>query len=110
MLQGQGYLAVSDVINGQLVPVNPSAAIYPAAYGPGPIMHDFYGTQPTTPPFAGSAGGSAFAAPGGVDTANNTGAQIAAANPFHPRYSPLPWAIGLLLFGLIGLRIFHWGP
>jgi hypothetical protein len=109
MLMGQGYLPSSDVINGQLLPVNPATAIYPAAFGPNPVMYDFYGTQPSTPPFAGGAGGSAFAAPGGVDTANNTAAQVAAANPFHPRYSPLPWAIGLLLFGLIGLRLIHWG-
>jgi hypothetical protein len=109
MLEGQGYLPVSDVVNGQLIPVSPAAAVYPAAYGPGPIMHDFYATQPTTPPFAGGAGGSAFAAPGGVDTANNTAAQVAAANPFHPKYSPLPWAVALLVIGLVGLRVFHWG-
>lgn len=109
MVLGQGYLPVSDVINGQLVAVNPSAAVYPAAFGPSPVQYDFYATQPTTPPFAGSAGGSAFAAPGGVDTANNTAAQVAAANPFHPRYSPLPWAIVLLVIGLVGLRVCHWG-
>jgi hypothetical protein len=108
MLEGQGYLPVSDVVNGQLVTVNPAAAVYPAAYGPSPIMYDMYGTQPTTPPFAGGAGGAAFAAPGGVDTANNTAAQVAAANPFHPRYSPLPWALGFLLISLLGLRLIHW--
>lgn len=108
MLNGQGYLPNSDVVNGQLVAVNPAASIYPAAYGPNPVQYDFYATQPTTPPFAGGAGGAAFAAPGGVDTANNTAAQVAAANPFHPRYSPLPWAVAFLVIGLVGLRLVHW--
>lgn len=109
MLEGQGYLPVSDVINGVLQPVTPAAAIYPAAFGPGPIMHDLYAAQPTTPPYAGGTGGGAFAAPGGVDTANSTAAQVAAANPAHPRYSPLTWSIAFIVIGLIGLRLIHWG-
>jgi hypothetical protein len=106
-LEGQGYLPVTDVINGVMQPVNPGYAIYPASFGPNPIMHDFYATQPSTPPYAGS---HAFASTGVVtDTANNTAAQVAAGNPMHPRYSPLLWSIAFLVIGLVGLRLVHWG-
>ncbi len=111
MLQGQGQFAVSDVINGVLQPVTPALAIYPAAYGPGPIMHDLYATQPTTPPYAGQTAGAMgpYTGAGGTDTANNTAAMAAAANPFSPRHSPLLWSVVALVVGLAGLRIVHWG-
>ncbi len=106
-LEGQGYLPVTDVINGVMQPVNPAYAIYPAAFGPNPIMHDFYSTQPSTPPYAGA--GHAYSSGAVTDTANNTLAQIAGANPMHPRYSPLVWSVAFLVIGLLGLRLIHWG-
>lgn len=108
MLEGQGYLPVTDVINGVMVPVSPAYAVYPAAFGPGPIMHDFFATQPSTPPYAGGVGPAGMMS-GGADTANNTASAVAGANPAHPRFSPLIWSIGFILIGLIGLRVIHWG-
>lgn len=107
MLEGQGYLPTTDVINGVMVPVSPGGAIYPASYGPDPLGHDTYAVVPTTPPFAGAGPQAAFS--GGTDVANTTAAAVAEANPFHPRHSPLVWSIAFLVIGLLGLRLVHWG-
>ena len=38
----------------------------------------------------------------------NPQAMIAAANPFSPTMSPLIFAVGALIIGILGLRYIHW--
>lgn len=110
MLTGQGQLPVTDVVNGQLIPVSPAYAINPAAFGPAPISFDMYAAQPTVPPYAGTPapGMSAYGTGGGTDTANVTAAAAAESNPFNLRLSPLLWSLIFLVVGLAGLRLVHW--
>ena len=110
MLTGQGQLPVTDVINGQLVPVSPNYAINPAAFGPAPISFDMYAATPTVPPYAGTPGpGMAPSArQGGADVANVSAAAAAEANPFNLQLSPLVWSLIFLVVGLAGLRLVHW--
>lgn len=99
----------SDGINDQLVPVKTWDAFSPRGYGP--MMVAAPSISPTLPPFLGNATGTPGAAGSAVmggDQANVNAAAQAAAQPFNLRLSPVVWALGFLLVGLVGLRVVHW--
>ena len=87
----------TSLINGGLRQVvqrsviNPPAAMMPLYQGNGAMA-------PTLPLPLGYGGT-------GINTA---AAGAASANPFSPKHSPLPWLIGMLVVGILGLRYIHW--
>lgn len=101
----------SQVINGQLVPVMGSSVWSPVAWGPLPGRTGTPAPVPTIPPIVGNSGGG-YGGPGnavgGGGTANDATAAVAADNPWSLKLSPLPWALGFLIVGLLGLRWIHW--
>lgn len=103
-------LPSTDVINGQMVVVGQQYAFQGRGYGPTPLAYDTYSAQPTTPPFTGATGSTpAGYTAGGSDTANTTAAAVAAGSPFNPKVSPVLWSVLMLLVGVLGLRLIHWG-
>lgn len=99
----------TQVINGQLVPLMSQDQWSPVAYGPIPGRTGSPAPVPTLPPIVG--GSSGYGAPhimGGGNTANDAVAGMAGERPFDLRLSPLPWALGFLILGLLGLRWVHW--
>ena len=70
-------------------------------------------TRPTTPPFFGS-GGPGVGGPNvdvdGYGTADNNAlvTQVANAHPHNLKASPVWWAVGSLVVGLVLLRAVHW--
>lgn len=86
----------TSVINGQRVPFFPDRSITPVAYVP-VAPQGVAQTYPTLPGIVGN--------PVGNDAGN---ASQAVNDPFSIRQSPLPWAIGFLVVGLLGLRLVHW--
>lgn len=112
---GLGY--GSDAINGQLVPVRTLDGYSPNAYGP--IVNVGTAAVNTVPPSLGAGGGriggnSGTVASSSGDITNNSGgtnmahADLAAANPWNFKVSPLPMAMVFLVVGLVGLRLIHW--
>lgn len=96
----------SSVVNGQLVTnytwsaMKPSQAAAPYWQGNGSKPRTLMGYGMGTTGQAGvGIGGGGSASPGAYD---------AVAQPWHPRYSPVPWAIGFLVVGILGLRHIHW--
>ena len=101
---GYGYTPApvgngSLVLNGQIVPVPMSGQFFPSL-----ASAPFYrgnGQPPPTLPlnymgYMGSSSGSDYAT------------QQMANNPWSPTQSPLIWALGALVVGLLGLRYIHW--
>lgn len=104
----------TQVIDGQ-------RNIFPSAYQYAPTQ---YGPQttgvpqvsPTMPPYIGAAngGGSTLGAGmegvGGYGTAGNnaTATALANANPHNLKVSPVWWAVGALVLGLLALRGTAW--
>jgi hypothetical protein len=95
----------SQPVNGQLVPELTNTQIFPsAAYVP--YMQGRGAATPTLPPPVSwfSGGGNPYTT--GLDA---TGvASEAAADPFNPAKSPVWWALGFLIVGMLGLRFVHW--
>lgn len=93
----------SSVVNGQLVTnytwsaMKPAQAAAPYWQGTGvkPRTLMGYGAGPT-----GLAG---YGVAGGGVIINDAGEQ-----PWNLRASPVPWAIGFLIVGILGLRHVHW--
>jgi hypothetical protein len=90
----------SDVINGQLLPIQSREVRFPIGYIA--VAQRVPNITPTVPPQMGS--GSV----GGATSIDS--AAVAAANPWSLMHSPLPWAIIFLVVGLLGLRFIHWRP
>jgi hypothetical protein len=88
--------ADSDVINGQLVTIRNRDTYFPVGYVP--IAQRVPNITPTVPPMISGVGGAT-----GIDSM-----AAASANPWSLFHSPLPWAIGMLVIGLLGLRLIHW--
>lgn len=99
MAQGRGFFPLgpnTDVINGQLVTVRDRDVYAPMSYAP--IAQRVPNITPTVPPMIGGMGG-----PSSVDAQAE-----AMSNPWSLFHSPLPWAIAMLVVGLLGLRLIHW--
>jgi hypothetical protein len=68
------------------------------------------------PPFIGAANGGASSmgagqeGVGGYGTAGNNAltTQVANAHPYNLKVSPVLWAVGALLLGLVLLKAVHW--
>src|SRR5260370_278079 len=86
----------SAIINWQLVPQTKSGFYYPFVVGP--VIQGVPASPPQSPP-----GYSSSSSP------QHDNASMAAANPWHYKYSPLPWLIGMFLVGYILIRWVHWG-
>lgn len=94
-----GQLGTSSaIINGQLVPQARSFLMYPTAVGP-----NVQGV-PASPPQSSGAYGSGGGGMGGDDQGSK-----AAANPWSPVDSPVPWMLGMFITGYVLLRYVHWG-
>ena len=87
----------TEVENGQLITVTPASL-----YSPAPALIPWFGGQvigqqastlPIPPP------------------SNQQGAmnELATSQPFNPQHSAVPWLIGGLLVGYLGLTYIHWG-
>lgn len=112
MSLGQG----TQVVDGQRNLFPTSFAYNPSSYGA--QTTGLPQVSPTMPPFIGAAngGGSALAqgagaeGVGGYGTAgnNSTAAATANAHPHNLKVSPVWWAIGSLVIGLVLLNAVHW--
>jgi len=97
----------SNVINGQLLGLPQGFQFSPRGYGPGTVTVP--ASPPTVPP--GVQGGStttqASAAGSGMGQVGRYKA-AAAANPWSPRTSVLPWAVVGLIFAVLMLHYVHY--
>lgn len=97
----------SSVTNGQLVPnltyrqMFPSQAAAPYMYGNGSKPATLAGFAPQMGAPMSTASGSGVGIGGGPGSGYE-------GDPWSPTNSPLPWAIGFLVIGFIGLRHIHW--
>lgn len=102
----------TSVVNGQRFAFPTHDAYAPASYGP--QTTGVPQVSPTMPPYLGGAGGvtASGAAEGvnGYGTAGNNQqvTAIAAANPYSLKVSPVWWAVGGLVGGLLLLNGIHW--
>lgn len=103
----------------QTATVDGQRNIFPSSYqynpqGYGPQTAGVPQVSPTMPPFIGSGSGSALGAGmegvGGYGTAGNNAlvTQIASENPHNLKVSPVWWAVGALVVGLVALKVVHW--
>ena len=90
-----GLNTSSAIINSQLVPQTKSQWYAPFVVGP--VIQGVPASPPQSPP-----GYSA-------SSTQHDNAPMAAAHPWHFKYSPLPWFIGMFFVGYILIRWVHWG-
>lgn len=97
-------------VDGQRTTLPVSEAFAPTSYGPQTTAVPM--TSPSMPPFigAGPASSGAMIGVGGYGTSDNNAlvTATAAANPHNLRVSPVWWAVGLLIGGLLVLNGVHW--
>ena len=107
----------SAVVNGQLVNVAPKQGFDPLTFGQaytGPGMWPRQGVY-NVPPVLASAGLQSSMAPaamgqgpGNMPNGNQVPTALSeAGSPFHPTKSPLRWALGFLVIGLLMLQYIH---
>jgi hypothetical protein len=104
----------SAIINSQLVPVAPGQAYAPLTFGQvfvGPGRWPRNGPY-NIPPIVSTSAGQASNAGGvttGMQPVPTSGAASANGNVnwFHPTKSPLLWAVGFLIAGLLMLHHIH---
>lgn len=104
MLQQQG----SAVVNGQLVSQVPAVSQFVTGFMPYSALGA--AAPLSIPPGMGLGGvsGSTLQAGAGVTgVANPQAVANAAASPFDPHTSPVPWALGGLALALIALHTLH---
>lgn len=101
---GQGTF----VVDGQRVTLPPAVAFTPPSYGQ--QTTGVPNVTPSIPPYMASAGtpgaGAGFAGVDGYGTAENNSmvTQIAGNNPHNWRVSPVWWAVGCLVGGVLLLH------
>lgn len=103
----------TQVVNGQRNIFPTWSQFNPTQYGP--QTTGVPQISPTMPPFLGGQNaaatmGAGMDSVGGYGTAGNNGTvtAIAAANPHNLKVSPVWWAVGLLIVGLLLLNGVHW--
>lgn len=104
----------SDVVNGQRFTMPTAFQYAPNQYGP--QTTGVPNVSPSMPPFigaangAGSSLGAGMEGVGGYGTAGNNALVTATAanNPHSLVVSPVWWAVGALLLGLVLLKGVHW--
>jgi hypothetical protein len=102
----------TQVVDGQRNLFPTGYAYTPQGYGP--QTTGVPNVSPTMPPYISAPGTSSSSTGlegvGGYGTAaNNTLATaVASQNPFNLKVSPVLWAVGLLLIGLVLLKGIHW--
>lgn len=95
----------SQPVNGQLVPELTPTQIFPSpAYVP--YMQGRGAATPTLPPPVSWFSGGNNPYTTGIDMSDAS--TQAAAEPFNPVKSPVWWALGFLVIGILGLRWVHW--
>lgn len=95
----------SQPVNGQLVPELTSTQVFPsAAYVP--YMQGRGAATPTLPPPTSWFSGGQNPYTTGLEVSGT--AAEAASEPFNPVKSPVLWALGFLVIGILGLRHVHW--
>lgn len=102
------------VVNGQRTTVAPAAAFLPTMFGA--QTTGVPNVTPIIPPYAagstsvGGAAASGYGSVGGYGTADNNAlaTQIAADHPYNAKVSPVWWAVGALLGGLLLLQAVSW--
>jgi hypothetical protein len=102
----------TSVVNGQRVDTPTSWQFNPSSYGV--QTTGVPQVSPTMPPYMGGGGGVAAMGGaegvGGYGTAGNNQqtTAIAAAHPWNAKVSPVVWAVGALIGGLVLLDAIHW--
>lgn len=102
----------TSVVNGQRFTFPTTAAYAPTQYGP--QTTGVPQVSPTMPPYIGGGGSvtasGAAEGVGGYGTAGNNQqvTAIAAAHPYSLKVSPVFWAVGGLVIGLLLLNGIHW--
>lgn len=109
--------ANTAVVDGQRTTLPPLVAFSPLSFGPQttgvPVV------SPSVPPIMGagtyggaanSSGGVGYNSVGGYGTADNNAAAAAdaGAHPFSLKSSPVVWAVGALVLGLVLLQAINW--
>ena len=107
----------SQAVNDQLVNVAPGQAYTPTVFGnqyTGPGFWQRNGVF-NVPPVVPSPADQAGMAPTQLGSGANYGGSIpmptqsdADGNPFHPTKSPLIWAIGMFIIGILMLQYIHY--
>jgi hypothetical protein len=98
MAQGGQTVYGSSIENGQLVPTLMAGQVFPSeAYVP-----YYAGRGAPTPTLPGVNLGNAT---GNVTAASS--ASDAGTDPWNAQKSPVIWAIGFIIVGIIGLRFIH---
>lgn len=108
--------ANTAVIDGQRTTLPPMAAYVPPSYGL--QTSGVPNVSPIVPPFAGGTAGGSFSSSGavgsnsvnGYGTADNNAlvASVAGGNPFSAKVSPVWWALGALVGGVLLLQAVSW--
>lgn len=97
----------SQAINGQLVPEYTATAMFPSqAYIPYFQGHGAY--TPTLPPPVNVVAGGMDSWTSGISGVGSGSVEEAADEPFNPIKSPVLWALGFLIVGILGLQHVHW--
>lgn len=98
-------LPQSRIVNGQLVGMRDSMPYNPITFGP--YLQGGISPTPSAPPGAYGLGAMPSSAGAGMAT-NASVTHAAVQSPWSPVQSPLPWVVGALILGLLGLRYVHW--
>lgn len=103
----------TTVVNGQMVPIPVKSAFDPLVFGQaytGPAYWPRQGVY-NVPPVLPSGSLQAAMAPASYGASGYTGFEVPTAgngNPYSPTKSPLWWALGFLIVGILMLQHIHY--